>query len=262
VIEKKMRSFLKSHRLTLASVITGWLLLAGTAAAEDDWGFDLELYGWLPTIEIELEDGTKDEITRHDILDDFDIAALWAMRVRKGPWSLTSDFIYLDISAKKDLSLFSLVPSLATLDEAGFKAWIITPNIGYTILDNEKQKIDLYAGARYFRIEFDVTIDIDPILPGDPSFSRKESPTVSNWDGIVGARGLYDLTDKWFIPYSVNAGTGESDFTWQAQAGFGYRFSDLTALFGWRYLTYDVGTDTAIKELTLNGPFAGVIFHW
>ena len=151
---------------------------------------------------------------------------------------------------------------LATLDKAGFNAWIITPNVGYTILQNDKQKMDLYAGARYFRIEFDATIDIDPITPGQPSSSRKLSPTVSNWDGIVGARGLYYLPGKWFIPYSVNVGTGDSDFTWGANAGFGYKFSDLSAIFGWRYLTYDVGSDTIIKELTLNGPFAGVVFNW
>lgn len=67
---------------------------------------------------------------------------------------------------------------------------------------------------------------------------------------------------KWFIPYSVNAGSGESDFNWGAYAGLGYKFSDLSAIFGWRYLDYDVGSDTIIKELTLNGPFAGAVFHW
>lgn len=255
-------SILNSRWLMRLCVMAGSMLLAGMAVAEDDWGADLNIYGWLPIIETELEDGTKDEITRDDILKDFDIAALWSVRVRKGPWSLTSDFIYLDISKKSDASLLSLVPSLATLDEAGFNAWIITPNVGYTILHDDKQKIDLYAGARYFRIEFDVTIDIDPILPGNPSRSQKESPSVSQWDGIVGARGLYYLPGKWFIPYSVNAGTGESDFTWSAQAGIGYKFSDLSAVLGWRYLDYDVGSGTIMKELTLNGPFAGAIFHW
>jgi len=257
-----MSTVLKRPRLILLCTLTALLLRAGMAAAEDDWGFDLNVYGWLPSISIELEDGTKDEITRDDILDDFDIAALWSVRARKGPWSLTSDFVYLDISKKSDVSLLSLVPSLATPDEAGFNSWIITPNVGYTILDNDKQKMDLYAGARYFRIEFDVTIDINPITPGQPSSSRKLSPTVSNWDGIVGARGLYYLPGKWFIPYSVNAGAGDSDFTWGAQAGLGYKFSDLSAMFGWRYLTYDVGSDTIIKERTLNGPFAGVVFSW
>lgn len=257
-----MRSILTHSRLLLSWSLVVSLFLTNAAIADDEWGADLNIYGWLPIISIELEDGTKDEITRDDILNDFDIAALWSVRARHGPWSLTSDFVYLDISKKSDVSLFSLVPSLARLDEAGFNAWIITPNVGYTILQDDKHKIDLYAGARYFRIEFDVTIDIDPITPGEPSSSRKESPSVSQWDGIVGARGRYHLPGKWFIPYSVNAGTGESDLTWGAQAGIGYKYSDLSAVLGWRYLTYDVGSDNIIKELTLNGPFAGAVFHW
>jgi hypothetical protein len=60
----------------------------------------------------------------------------------------------------------------------------------------------------------------------------------------------------------VNAGSGESDFAWDAKVGFGYRFQDLSAVFGWRYLDYNVGSDTLLKELTLNGPFAGVVYHW
>ena len=35
------------------------------------------------------------------------------------------------------------------------------------------------------------------------------------------ARGLYHLPGKWLVSYSVNAGTGESDLTWGAQAGIG-----------------------------------------
>ena len=85
---------------------------------------------------------------------------------------------------------------------------------------------------------------------------------MSQWDGIAGIRGHYNLSDKWFVPYSLNGGAGESDFTWGATAGFGYRFQDLSAIFGWRYLGYDVGSDNLIKELTLNGPFAGFVYHW
>lgn len=257
-----IESILKSRPLMLANAIMGGLLLAGTAVAEDDWGFDLELYGWLPIIELELEDGSKAEITRDDIVDDLDTAAMWAMRVRKGRWSLTSNFSYGDISKKTDVALLPNLPNLAKVTKGGIKGWIIAPTLGYTILDNDEQKIDLYAGARYFWIELDATVRIDPILPGNPTFTRQESPSVSSWDGIVGARGLYYLPGKWFIPYSVNAGTGDSDFTWEVQAGFGYRFSDLTALFGWRHLDYDVGSDTIIKEISFNGPFAGVVFHW
>jgi hypothetical protein len=257
-----MGSILKSRRLMLPHALVGSLLLAATAVAEDNWGADLEIYAWLPIIEIESGDGSKGKITRDDILSDLDITAMWAARLRKGRWSLASDFIYLDLSSKTDLSLELNLPSLASIREVGLQAWIVTPNVGYTVLQNDKQKIELYAGARYFWIEVDATIEIDPLLPGNPVGSLKKSPTKSSWDGILGARGLYHLSDKWDIIYSVNAGAGDSDLTWGAQAGFGYKYSKLDAVFGWRYLNYDIGSDTAIKELNLNGPFVGAIFRW
>ena len=257
-----MKSIRKIRRLIPSLAAAGALLWAGTTVAQDEWGVDTSIYAWLPIIETELEDGTKSEITRDDILKDFDIAALWAVQVWKGRWSLTSDFIFLDISSKTDVALLPNLPDLATIRKAGFTAWIITPNVGYTVLHDDRQKIDLYAGARYFRIEGDVTIDIDPIGPGETLTSQKESPSASQWDGIAGIRGYYSLSNKWFVPYSVNVGVGESDFTWGASAGCGYRFQDLSAVFGWRYLSYDVGSDTILKDLTLNGPFAGVVYHW
>lgn len=91
---------------------------------------------------------------------------------------------------------------------------------------------------------------------------RKSSPSESNWDGVVGVRGNYCLTDKWFLPYSVNAGTCQFDFTWDGLAALGYRFKKLDAVAGWRYLYYDLGSDTALKALNANGPFAGVVSHW
>jgi hypothetical protein len=257
-----MGSIQKIRRLMLPPALVGSLLLAATAVAEDNWGADLEIYAWLPIIEIESEDGSKGKFTREDILSDLDVTAMWAARVRKGRWSLASDFIYLDISSKPTSSQAPNRPGLASIEEVGLQAWIITPNVGYTVLQDDQQKIELYAGARYFWIEVDATIEIDPILPGKLNGSPKESGTISSWDGILGARGLYHLSEKWEILYSVNAGAGDSDLTWGAQAGFGYKYSKLEAAFGWRYLNYDIGSDTAVKELNLNGPFVGAIFRW
>jgi hypothetical protein len=254
--------YLRSIRLNLLFAIIGSLLLAAVAVAEDDWGADLEIYGWLPIIEMESEEGSTGKFTRDDILSDLDVAAMAAARLRKGRWSLASDLVYLDLSSKTDLPLVQNLPGLLSVKEAGLQAWIVTPNIGYAILQNDKQKVELYAGARYFWIEVEATVEIDSSLPGRPPRNVKESPTKSNWDGIVGVRGLYDLSDSWRFLYSVNGGAGDSDLTWGAKAAFGYKYSSLDAVFGWRYLYYDIGSDTLLKKLEVNGPFVGAIFRW
>ena len=248
-------------------LMAAWLMLcismSSTAVAtESDWGADLEIYGWLPIIEVENEAGHKSKITRDDLLDNIDLFGFSFVRFHMGKWSLSSDFIYYKISKQEDAPLFGRIPDLAELDKAGMQAWVIRPAIGYEIHRSDKQLVELYGGARYLWIEADLEFDLSPTLPGLPSESRKDSPSFSNWDGIVGVRGKYDVTDRWFVPYSVNAGTGESDFTWDALAAVGYRFRDFNAVAGWRYLYYDIGSDTLIKELSVNGPFAGVVFHW
>ena len=238
------------------------LLFGEAAYAEDDWGADLQLYAWVPVVEFEAADGSMSKITQDDLLGDLDVFAKWAGRVRRGRWSIAGDFIYARISDKNDLSVVSPGTDPGRITETSLQSWTVTPNIGYALRRDEKQTIELYLGARYFWIEFDATIKFDPLLPGGDQGRRKTSPSLSSWDAIAGVRGRYRLSQRWYLPYSVNAGAGDSDFTWSAQGGFGYEFAKVDAIFGWRYMDYDIGDDTLLRRLTINGPFAGVMFRW
>lgn len=247
-------------KLIFTGGFAGVLLFAATASAKDNWELDWELYGWLPIIEIQTDTGEKGEITRDDILDDLDLFGFTFIRAKRGKWSLSSDFVYFDISDKEDAPLSSAVPDLARLDEAGMQAWVIRPALGYTVHEDDKGFVELYAGARYLWIESDLTIDLATILPG--SNQRKTSPSDSNWDAIAGVRGSHALNADWSIPYSFNGGGGDSDSTWEAQAAFAYKLKHFDAVAGWRYLYYDVGSDTLIRKLSVNGPFVGAVFSW
>jgi hypothetical protein len=242
-------------------VMTCMLLLACPTMAEDHWRGDLQIYGWVPTIDNTLNNGLEYEITSEDLLKDIDLFLMTAGRIRKNRCSFALDLVYADVSDKK-FGEELLLEGLVTLDKGGLETWIVTPNIGYMIVDNEQQRFEVYAGARYFWLEVDVKLEIEPILPGKPSTSERVSDSMEHWDAIAGVRGLYYLSDKWYIPYSVNVGTGDSDFTWSAWGGAGYRFTGMDAMFGWRYMTYEVGSDTTFDELTLSGPFVGAVFRW
>jgi hypothetical protein len=58
----------------------------------------------------------------------------------------------------------------------------------------------------------------------------------SVWDGIVGARGHVNLTEKWYLPFYADIGTGQSKLTWQALGGIGYRFKWFDFTVAYRYL--------------------------
>jgi hypothetical protein len=64
------------------------------------------------------------------------------------------------------------------------------------------------------------------------------------------------------VPYYLDIGAGDSDFTWQAIAGVGYSFGWGDVLGVWRYLDYDTPNNDPIQNADFNGPAIGVTFHF
>jgi hypothetical protein len=67
-------------------------------------------------------------------------------------------------------------------------------------------------------------------------------------------------SSNWFIPYYADVGTGDSNLTWQAMLGLGYRFDWGHVTLAYRALGYDFNKDNT--DLTLYGPGLGVGFRW
>lgn len=223
--------------------------------ATDEWVFGADIYLWTAAIELETETGSKSEINFDDILDNFNLGGMGLLSASKGRWSFWTDIVYLDLENDDN----SAVTPAVELKNTEVSAWIITPQVRYTALDAETYQLGLVAGARYLEIETQFKLESQaPLPPG----SSNSSDSGSNWDGILGVTGQIDLTDRWYIFGYADAGTGESDYTWQVAGSVNYRLgrADLTA--GYRYLDYDLGNDAAISELSINGPFFGAKFRF
>jgi len=78
----------------------------------------------------------------------------------------------------------------------------------------------------------------------------------------VRGRFSFGPDNAWFVPYYLDIGNGESDFTLQAIAGIGYAFKWGEAVAAWRYLSYDLGSNKAIADVNFSGPVVGVTFRW
>jgi hypothetical protein len=87
---------------------------------------------------------------------------------------------------------------------------------------------------------------------------------AQNWDAIVGVKGRMALgaERKWFVPYYLDIGTGESDLTFQAMAGIGYAFGWGDVVASWRYLDYEMKSGSNVEKLNFNGPAVAAVFHW
>ena len=128
------------------------------------------------------------------------------------------------------------------------KNWILTPMVTYRVVEEEQLSLNILAGARYLYLKTSLETD----LPASVSKSG------SVWDGIVGVRGTYDLNEKWYMPFHLDVGAGDTDLTWQAFAGVGYKYESFDLIAGYRYLDWNFDdSDTGgriFNDLTVNGP--------
>jgi hypothetical protein len=127
----------------------------------------------------------------------------------------------------------------------------------YRLVQTDRFVLSALAGARYLYMKAEVDLDTRAPLP---PMRRSVSDSGSNWDGIVGVHGHVNLSENWYLPYHLDVGTGESDLTWQVDAGIGYRFGRFDIVAGYRYLDYEFDDDTIFKNLDVRGPYVGIEF--
>lgn len=257
----------------------------GSSYADDPggWSFTIQPYLWAPTIEGDLKFSTPTgstgepeiEIDPDDYFENIDIALIVTAMARKGKWSLTADFVYMEVSSSdnqmKQVNFGgdAVSTSLDIGTDVETTSFITTFGGGYQVVDSSRLKMDVVAGLRYLWLESNVdwrlSADIAGPGPGQ-SFPQSGSMTQNDdvWDAIGGLRGQIVLGDgSWFIPFYGDIGTGDSDLTWSVFAGIGYSFNDwFDAMIGYRHMEWDNDGSQFIRELRLSGPIVGARFNF
>jgi hypothetical protein len=246
------------------------------AQSDESWEFGLSIYGWFPDIsgETSFPDGSGGDFTIpvSNILDNLQFTFQGAFEARKGHWGVVTDVIYMDLgNTKKDVQNISIgrndIPADVTAKIGlDVTSWIWTAAGYYRFVDEPQMSFDLLGGVRYLdlnqTLKWSFSEDIEEIpLPG-----REGSAKVSgsSWDAIIGMRGRFSFgpDNKWFIPYYLDVGTGDSDLTWQVFGGIGYAFSWGEVAAAWRYLEYDMPASGLIADMDFSGPLLGATFRW
>jgi hypothetical protein len=262
-----------------ATLFAVTVLLSSTAGAQvrpDDWQFRALIYAYLPTISgsttFPAGSGSNVNADSDKILDSLKFAFMGTLEAQKGRWGAFTDIMYLNVSGSKsgtrDITIGGVelpagVSSNASLD---IKATVWTLAANYRLLAAPDAAYDVFAGARLVdvteKLGWEFSANVGPVVgPGQTGSSQTK---LDNWDAIVGLKGRFNFGQnrEWFIPYYVDIGTGNSNFTWQAVAGIGYAFRWGEVVAAWRYLDYDFKSGTRIESLNLNGPAIGVAFRW
>ena len=247
-------------------VLPGGSALAQTGSSEsqDQWQFSGAIYLWGADIGGTTIGGSEVEVGFSDLLDNLEMGFMGAFAARKNNWSFLTDVIYLDLGVDNttDLSIpigGNILP-VTTRTELDLKGWVVQLLGGYNLYSEGKSTLDLVAGARYLDLDMDLFLELQSLGPGQ---SRSISESLTAWDGVVGLKGHASLGERWFLPYYLDVGAGQSKLTWQATAGIGFRAGRVVDLaLVYRHLEWDLDSTRVIDDINFSGPTLGVIFRW
>ncbi|MGD8699929.1 MAG: hypothetical protein PVJ43_11595 [Gemmatimonadales bacterium] len=253
-----------SRTVTVVPAIVVMMGFASNVSAQErDWRFGAGIYGWLPTINGKLaydvpDFGDQIEVDPGTLIDNLQFTIMAAAAVHHKKWSLAADVIYLKEAKNTSAQLDVGVP--VTLDAAfKLKSWIVTPGVAYeAVRSTGGSSLAVQLGARYFYAN--TSLSLAAGAPIDADTTVEQSTHV--WNGIVGVRGRLALSRHFYIPYYVDIGTGESDFTWQGLASITYDFRWGAVGLGYRYLSFDQGNEGTVRKLSFGGPELGVGFRF
>ena len=266
-----------ASRLAILTLAGALPFAAQAQSSSADWKFGAYVYGWFPAIGGTTSfpttgSGPNIDVSSQDVLDALKFAFMGSFEAKKGQWGFWSDLVYADLGGSKSgFRQFQSdrlpVPVDLSADlKLDIKAWLWTVAGSYNLVAKPDFNLDVVAGARLLDMTSKLDYAFSPSASGHPLGGRSGTAevTMSNWDAIVGVKGRANFGEerKWFIPYYLDVGTGQSDLTWQVNAGIGYRFNWGALVATWRYLDYKQDSNDPIQSVYLNGPLFGASFNW
>ena len=279
-----MRAILK----TLASALVGVAAMgAATAqttmqsATDGDWKLRAQIYGWFPGVSGETifpppaTGGTSVGLEASDYLKALHFVFMGGLEARKGRYGVLTDYIYLDFKANRsgsrDFGLtgpggFITVPADAQADIGlRLRGWSWSLAGTYALVDKPTYELQAVGGVRLLKIDTTANWNITGNVASLPPASLQGAATVKPavWDAIVGVKGRAQFGQgRWFAPYYLDIGTGESDFTWQAVGGVGYAFDWGEVVGSYRHLDYRFGQSSGMQNLQFSGPAVSFGFRF
>ena len=264
--------------LAVGSLVPGAAAAQGAQSSTDagSWQFTATIYGWVPTINGEVnfpgDKGSTDiHVNGANVISHLKMTFQGSLDANNGRWGIFNDVVYVDVGGVKSQSHdFSIgdvgIPATATAEKSlDLKSLIWTVAGEYRVASDPTWTMDLLAGARLLRMKptltYTITGDLGTVaIPGRNGVKQVDEGI---WDGIFGVKGRYTFGDdgKWFVPFYLDVGTGQSQLTWQISGGLGYSYSWGSVFATWRYLDYRF-SGKALDNISMSGPMLAVALRW
>jgi hypothetical protein len=252
-------------------------LVVAESDKSDQWQFAASVYGWFASVGGTVNfpvtgTSTSFKVDAKTLLNNFQLGGAGTFDVHKGHWGVFTDVMYMDLGGGKsntrDFTLGNTpIPATTTADlHLTVKAWIWTIAGEYRVVADPAWTVDLLAGARYLDLSETLNWTITGALGPLPPIERAGTAAAGGhiWDAIVGVKGRYAFgaEGKWSIPFYLDGGAGDSEYTYQALLGVGYSFRWGEVAAAWRYLGYSAQSGHRISDFYFSGPLIGAVFRW
>ncbi|HEX6018610.1 MAG TPA: hypothetical protein VFZ28_10960 [Burkholderiaceae bacterium] len=251
--------------------------LAASAQGADDWKFQGSLYLYLPSIGGTTTfppsgGGSPVSIDGSRILEDLKFTFMGSLEAHRGGWGVFTDVIYLDFgdtkAGSRDIEIGGALPAGASAQlEYDLRGWLWALAGTWRAVSTPTYRLDVLGGTRMLDIKETLTWqlsgNVGSIAAADRAGERQARQ--QNWDAIVGVKGRAAFGEglKWYVPYYLDLGAGESKFTWQAMTGIGYTFGWGDVVGAWRYVDYKMKSGASpIQSVSFNGPAVAAVFRW
>lgn len=259
--------------LSVAALSLAGGLPLGAHAQGSAWQYEASIYGWFPAIGGSTSfpatgTGPSVDVSAQQVIDALKFAFMGSFEARRGEWGIWTDVVYADFGASKQGSRDFTVDHQPVAVDANLvldvKSWIWTLAGTYNLATAPDYTLDALGGFRYLDLSQTLSWSLSASIPQLPSPTGSATVDITNWDAVIGVKGRYLLgaERRWFLPYYLDIGTGQSKFTWQVNAGVGYKFDWGSVVATWRYLDYEFKSGQLVESVNFNGPTIGVAFRW
>jgi hypothetical protein len=227
-----------------------------TTGTDDQWHIAVTPYLWFPGIH-----GTAGalgaELSVHasaaDLLSNFRFGLMGIVEARHDRLVLPLDVIWVRLGQDKTF----VIGQAGITVNYKVQEFIMTPKIGYRVINQEKFKVDALTGFRFFHLG--QSLNFNPCLLCT-NFSGSQ-----NWvDPLVGGRIQMDLTPKVVVNIFGDVGgwsTG-ANIDYEIVGALGYRIKPKWTLqVGYRYMGVDYSNNGFLFNVITPGIFLGATIN-
>lgn len=211
------------------------------------------------------------DIPFSDIIQNLDFAAMGIVEAHNGTWGVFADINYTNLSADTSVSgtLKNDVVNYTVDADLEVTEFIATLMGEWRAFDSDQMTLDLLAGARYWNVQNDLSVNAS-VEGGGPlglSLSKRFSgDDGASWiDPMVGVKARINTeTPFYFTGWGLIGGFGVgSDLDWDVMGGLGYEWTEkFSTVLGYRAIGVDYEDDGFVYDVVQQGVALGLVFNF